>query len=94
LKITGGVLLGNEEGVKVPESGIDESVEESVTEYADVKKVNSPASRHLNETLVEEDLAELFTDLHQGMQSTSMLLTTHGSKVIRLEVCSLPLARL
>lgn len=55
---------------------------------------NSPASRHLNETLVEEDLAELFTDLHQGMQSTSMLLTTHGSKVIRLEVCSLPFARL
>lgn len=54
----------------------------------------SPASGHLNEALVEEDLAELLAHLHQRMQSTSMLLRTQSSKVVRLEVCGLPLARL
>jgi hypothetical protein len=54
----------------------------------------SPASGHLNETLVEEDLAELLAHLHQRMQSTSVLLRTQSGKVIRLEVGSLPLARL
>jgi hypothetical protein len=60
----------------------------------EIEVKNSPASRHLDETLVEEDLAELLAHLHEGMQSTSVLLTTHSSKIVRLEVCSLPLARL
>jgi hypothetical protein len=88
-------LLGHEEGVEVPESSVDESVRLTlVAEVCRDRGQNSPASRHLNETLVEKDLAELLTHFHQGMQSTSMLLTAHSSKVIRLEVCSLPLARL
>lgn len=57
-------------------------------------EVIPPASGHLNEALVEEDLAELLADLHERMQSTSLLLSTLGSKVVGLEVCSLPLARL
>lgn len=63
-----------------------------------VKKEESqgllPASGHLNETLVEEDLAELLAHLHQGMQSTSTLLSSKCGEVVGLEVCSLPLARL
>lgn len=43
---------------------------------------------------MEEDLAELLADLHQRMQSTSLLLGALCSKVVGLEVCSLPLARL
>jgi hypothetical protein len=63
------MLLGDEEGVEVPEAGVDEAGDRSVS-YLNIvtwRRRVLLASWHLYETLIEEDGPELLPDFHQGM---------------------------
>lgn len=46
--------------------------------------------RHLLETHLEKDLAELLAHLHQGVQMTTRGWETNGIEVVFLEGCGLP----
>lgn len=87
------MLLGHEEGVKVPEAGVDVTVRNQYTSSINAGKYLLSCG-HLHEALREEDVPELLPDLVQRMQRTSVLVGTQRSEIIRLEIRSLPCAAL
>lgn len=89
LHLSCGVLLRDEEGVKVPERRLDESVRGHLGEAGThVSKREGEEESHVPH--LEENVPKLLAHLHQRMKCTPVRWRTLGIKVVLLERCRLP----
>lgn len=87
------MLLGDEEGVEAPETGLYEGGGGHFGEtamrvrrwYEALSWKEKKGSPHL-----QEDIDDLFSDLEQGVEGTAVGGDSFGFKVVFLEVCGFP----